>query len=179
MSLQPRTSRAIFCGAVLAAAANATCQCPDGVRSFLRYDGVWTMEVHSAGSNGENKSSRTRIENHCHVDGSFATCFQTVDKKSKMLVVYKPTEKPCEFTSTQIAEGASAALAGIVQIDGDVWTYPWTTEVNGRLVNYRVRNLFSGPDVIRFEKSLSKNSQAWILIQAGTEHRLAIRVHDK
>lgn len=121
--------------------------------------------------NAVKQVSRTRIENHCQMDGSFAICLQTVNEKSKMLVVYKPTDKPCEFTSIQIAEGRSEVLTGIVEIEGNVWTYPWTTEVDGQLVHYRVRNFSAGPDVIRFEKSLSKNGQVWSLIQAGDERR--------
>jgi len=134
------------------------------------YDGKW--EVNPSGDEKE----LSRFENHCARTSEFFVCEQVVPGKPGALIVFLPIGKTAggyEYqTKALITDAAPAGDWGKLTIEGQRWVYSWESTNDGKKIEWRNVNTYTGADQIRFEIGRSEDGQNWKTVKSGDEHRV-------
>jgi hypothetical protein len=92
------------------------------------------------------------------------------------LVVFLPvakTEAGYEYrTKALITDSAPAGDWGKLTIEGQRWVYSWENTTDGKKIQWRNMNTFTGTDQIHFEIARSDDGQTWKTVKSGDEHRV-------
>jgi hypothetical protein len=134
-----------------------------------QYQGAWQFTMNVAGSAPGSTPVSNKIQNDCADIGQFFVCQQTVDGKVAALLTFTPSQTKGAYYTQPILPDGHAAGRGVLEIQGDRWTYPSKEEENGKTKYYRITNVFSGKEHIHFERSESEDGKTWKVLASGDE----------
>ena len=100
-----------------------------------------------------------------------------VDGASKVLLVFTYDAAAGSYTSYQIPTDGGAAGSGKLEIQGNVWTFPWEVKDAEKTTYFRVVNAFTAPDTIAFRQESSTDKIKWTLMAHGAEKKFASAAH--
>ena len=66
----------------------------------------------------------------------------------------------------------SQAGDGVLTIKGNVWTFPWSSVINGKTIYFHVINVFSGRDHIEYREEYFTDGKHWVPVAKGRDTRL-------
>ncbi len=120
----------IAIGLVLTVTAFAAAQTPPpspaGVDAIMAYAGTWKVHgEHFATAYSQVGKEDKTLRNDCWKSGAYVACNQYVDGDSKVLLVFTYNDKDKMYTTYQVPQGGEAAGSGKLQIQGNIWTFPW------------------------------------------------------
>ncbi len=134
------------------------------------YSGTWNLKAeHFATPYSKASKEATTIKNDCWRSGNYFACNQFVDGDSKALLIFTYNAKDDTYTSYPIPQGGGKAGSGKLLIKGDVWTFPWEDEADGKPVYFQVVNVFTSPGTIEYRQEFSTDNVHWTLMAKGTE----------
>ena len=87
----------------------------------------------------------------------------------KVLIVFTCSGRDNTCTSYQIPPDGTDPHAGKMTIDGDTWTFPWSTTEDGKTVWFRVVNTWSSPTSIQYRQEFSTDHVHWTPMSVGHE----------
>lgn len=138
------------------------------------YAGSWSVIIdHFDTPHSKASHEQTALRNACWRDGAYMACNQYVDGDSKVLIVFTSTGTNGTYSTWQIPLRGGEAGAGIMTLEGNTWTFPWQKEEGGKIVFFRVVNVFLSPDRIDFRQEFSVDRINWTQMAHGIETRTA------
>lgn len=161
---------ACMAAALLVCATQARPQSrPDPVQALMAYDGVWHIDTQHFATPYSKASHETSIlRNECWKSGQYVACRQIVNGDSKALIVFTCKDaRNC--SSYQIPPDGGDASSGELLIDGNTWTFPWSTSDHGKTTWFRVVNVWSTRDTIEYRQEFSTDQQHWTITASGHE----------
>jgi hypothetical protein len=152
--------------------AAAAADKPAGIDSIRAYEGIWDVNIEHLDT-AHSKASRehTSLRNDCWKSAGYYACNQYVNGESKALLVFTYNESKNEYTSYPIPPDGGKAGQGKLLIEGNVWTFPWQSDEDGKTTYYHVVNVFTGPDKIEFRQEFSTDNVHWTVMARGAETR--------
>lgn len=140
---------------------------------ILAYAGSWTVEiVHLDTPFSKAGHEVTHLRNDCWKSGAFVACNQVIDGVSKALIVFTYDAKTNRYTTYPIPADGGDPSSGVLLIDGNTWTYPWSiVDAAGTKTHYRVVNTFSSPTHIDYRQEYSTDQVHWTLMGRGGENK--------
>jgi hypothetical protein len=146
----------------------------DAIEKIAAYAGTWHVHLEYVAT----KYSKARVDdstlrNDCRRSGGYFSCNQYVNGTSVVLLTFTYDAAHALYHSYQIPPDGGAPHEGSLTIAGDTWTFPWTDKDGGATVYFRVVNVFSDPDTIRFRQEFSSDGEHWTVSGTGEEHRIA------
>lgn len=149
---------------------------PSGVAAIAAYAGSWrgTTEKFATPYSKAGKTSDT-LHNDCWSDSDFYVCRQIVNgKPAPVLSVYTYDAKTDIYHVYSVpAYGGDTASSGELIIKGNVWTFPWEYQHDGKTTYFRVVNTWSSPSTIEYRQEFSADKIHWMLMAKGRE----VKVH--
>jgi hypothetical protein len=143
---------------------------PAGVARLMAYAGRWKIETESFQTENSKAGHDSHLlENDCWKSDSWAACRQIVDGKSQVLLVFTCPGDGDNCTSDPISADGSPAGSGKLVIEGNTWTFPWTSTEAGKTTWFRVVNVWSSPNAIEFRKEFSTDQVHWTRMTEGHE----------
>lgn len=145
----------------------------DPVRAIWAYSGMWKIETdHFVTAYNKAAAHESSIlRNECWKSGQYVACRQIVNGDPKVLLVFTcADERNC--TSYQIPPDGSEPSSGKLLIDGNTWTFPWSTTEDGKTTWFRVVNVWPSHDAIEYRQEFSTDQQHWTVMASGHETRL-------
>jgi hypothetical protein len=140
------------------------------VDRILAYAGTWKVETESFPTPYSKASREERtLLNDCWKSGAYLACRQIVDGDPKVLIVFTCSGRDNTCTSYQIPPDGTDPHAGKMTIDGDTWTFPWSTTEDGKTVWFRVVNTWSSPTSIQYRQEFSTDHVHWTPMSVGHE----------
>ena len=88
------------------------------------------------------------------------------------MIVYTYRARDNSYATYPIRPGAASVQRGTLIIQGNVWTYPWQQNENGKTTYFRAVNVFKSPDVIEYRQEFSQDQQHWRIAATGHEQRV-------
>jgi hypothetical protein len=147
---------------------------PKGIDAIAAYAGSWQVEIeHLDTPRSKAGHEKNALRNACWRDGEYFACNQYVDGESKVLIVFTYNAKDNIYTSYQIPLGGGESGSGKLQIEGNVWTFPWEITDAGRTTYFHVINVFTAPDRIEFRQEFSSDHVHWTVTAKGSEKKIA------
>jgi len=147
---------------------------PTGLDVIWAYAGAWNIEIeHFDTSQSKAGHEVTHLRNACWKDGGYLACNQYVDGESKVLIVFTYNAKDNTYNSYQIPAGGGTSGQGKLQIDGNVWTFPWQVTDGDKTTYFRVVNVFEAPDRIRYRQEFSSDKVNWTITAKGLETKVS------
>lgn len=143
--------------------------------------GVFVGKWQSEGTRPETAFSHadkitSSIDCRWSPQGNFLICEQSITDSGgnhTQLSIYSYNAKDSNYSISSIAGPGNKPWNGTVQIQGNIWTYPGSFEMNGKKVEVRTTNDFSVPGVESFKTEFSDDGGAhWVVTLQGTAHRL-------
>ncbi len=140
------------------------------VDRILAYAGTWKVETESFATpySKVGREERTLV-NDCWKSGAYLACRQIVDGDPKVLLVFTCSGRDNTCTSYQIPPDGSDAHSGKMTIDGDTWTFPWSTTEGDKTTWFRVVNTWSSSTNIQYRQEFSTDHVHWTPMSAGHE----------
>jgi len=138
------------------------------------YEGTWKAEtdyVESAHSRARHESATLR--NECWKSGQYFVCDQFVNGESKALLVFTYNADKKIYASNPIMPNGEDAGSGTLIIQGNEWTFPWTSGDGDEKVYYRVVNVFVSAEKIEMREEYSNDGTTWKPMAHGVETRVA------
>jgi len=159
--------------AILAAAGPAFAQVKqDPVQAIWAYDGTWKTDIqHLDTPHSKAAHDSSMLRNECWKSGQYVACRQIVDGDSKVLIVFTCVDAH-QCSSYQIPPDGGQSGSGKLLIDGDTWTFPWSSTEDGKTTWFRVVNVWSSHDTIEFRQEFSTDQQHWTTMATGHESRV-------
>lgn len=155
-----------------AAAGKTAAPSAEGVVTFARYAGTWSMELHRLETPYSKPSNETMtLRNDCWHSEIFYVCDQIIDGTPKALIVFFYNADEKRFGTFPITAGSDALHPGDVVVDGNTITFPWQINDNGKGIYMRIVNTFATPDQIDVRQDYSEDGKNWKPIATGVEHR--------
>jgi hypothetical protein len=146
---------------------------PNTIDKLAAYSGTWkTATEHFATDFSKAAKESSSLRNDCWRSGVFYACNQFVDGDSKILLVFTYNAKDDVYTSTQISLDGKAVGSGKLLIAGNVWTFPWESQDDGKTVYFRVVNTWTSPTTIDFRSEFSRDNTTWTVMARGNEQKL-------
>jgi hypothetical protein len=143
-----------------------------GIEKISAYAGSWTIHIeHLATPYSKASDEHTQLQNDCWRSGGFFACNQYVDGVSKALIVFTFDAASGKYTSYPIPTDGSAAGSGRLEIQGNVWTFPWEAKDGDKTTYFRVVNVFTAPDTIEYRQEFSTDKVKWTLMGRGEEKK--------
>ena len=165
-----RLSLVVGVGGVALAAWYAEAAEAAGIERIAAYAGTWHVTIeHLASASEAARTETSTLKNVCWHSEQYFSCNQIVDGKSVMLIVYTYDAKMDVYTSQVIPPDGQSAHAGTLIIKGNVWTFPWKGDVEGKPADFRVVNTFTTPDTIEFRQEFSTDHTHWTVTARGHE----------
>jgi cell division protein FtsW (lipid II flippase) len=156
-----------------AAAAQAVPPSPSGVDVIMAYAGTWKVHgEHFATAYSQVGKEDKTLRNDCWKSGAYVACNQYVDGDSKVLLVFTYNDKDKTYTSYQIPQGGDAAGSGKLQIEGNIWTFPWQVTQGETTMYFHVVNVFNA-DHIDYAQEFSPDNVHWTAMAKGSETRVS------
>lgn len=147
---------------------------PDPVQALWAYSGIWRVNIQHLQTPFSNVSQdSSTLRNDCLKTGQYVACNQEVNGKSKVMLVFTCADEH-NCTSYQIPPDGGKPSSGKLIIDGDTWTFPWSTLEHGKTTWFRVVNVWSSHDAIEFRQEYSTDEKHWITMASGHEIRMGI-----
>lgn len=157
-----------FCLMVAASAGG------QGIEKIAAYAGTWTVDIqHLDTAQSKAGHDHNTLRNDCWRSGGYFACNQYVDGESKALLVFTYDAASKSYTSYPIPLDGSAAGNGKLEIEGNVWTFPWQTKDGGKTTWFRVVNTWVKPDRIEFRQEFSTDNVKWTEMAHGVEVKTA------
>ncbi|HLW55382.1 MAG TPA: DUF1579 family protein [Candidatus Angelobacter sp.] len=167
-----RLSTALFFVSFLMFVANFGMAQEDPARKLAAFAGKWQSEGTFA--NGNQVASA--LECRWSVLGDFLLCEQAIKMSGgdhHQLTVYSYSSKDQNYSYTTIGDPGARPTSGLVQINGNLWTYATTFENNGKTVQVRTTNEFTNPRTEVFKVESSDDGGAtWKTQLQGTAHKV-------
>lgn len=145
-----------------------------GLDRIAAYAGSWRTVVHHLDTPYSKAGGETHLlRNDCWRSGGFYGCDQLVDGDSKALVVFLYDPKTDRYSSYAIpAGGAPDVKPGALVIVGDTWIFPWESREQGKVIHFRVVNVWQSPDRIDFRQEYSADGVHWTIMAQGSDRRI-------
>jgi hypothetical protein len=165
-------SRPLLLAFLLAAcSAWASAQADDPVKKLGAFLGKWQAE----GTRGTEKIT-SAMECRWSSQGMFLVCEQSISMAAgdhRQLTVYSYNPKESTYSYVTIADPGAKPTSGRMEIKGNVWTYPFSFENNGKTIQIRTTNEFidSRTEVYKTESS-DDGGASWKTILQGTAHKV-------
>ena len=158
-------------------AALATTPAPaDPLAPHGVYEGSWRMQTESLDTEFSKVGKTGHVlTNRCQKSDRFYACAQKLDGTELALIVFTWDAAARSYVSYPIGVGGGAAGKGRLEIVGDTWTFPWDQSKDGVTIHFRVVNVFKGHDRIAYRQEFSRDGQAWIVSEHGTETRIIVK----
>lgn len=148
----------------------------EGVTTFARYAGTWTMELHRVETPYSKPSHETMtLKNDCWHSEIFYVCDQIIDGTPKALIVFFYNAEEKRYGTFPITAGSDNLHPGDVLVEGNTITFPWQINDNGKGIYMRIVNAFTTPDQIDVRQEYSEDGKNWKPIATGVEHRVAAK----
>ena len=145
-----------------------------GVDAIMAYAGTWKVHgEHFATAYSQVGSEDKTLHNDCWKSGAYVACNQYVDGDSKVLLVFTYSDKDKMYTTYQIPQGGAAAGSGKLQIQGNIWTFPWQVTQGEITMYFHVVNVFTGTDRIDYAQEFSPDNVHWTAMAKGSETRVS------
>lgn len=139
--------------------------------AIWKYAGTWEVHTEVLDTAFSNAATHSSIlHNDCWRSGAYIACRQIVDGQSNVLIVFTCGAKAHVCTSYQIPADGSPATDGIVNLEGDTWTFPWqTTDKDGKITYFHVVNVWTSPTYIEYRQEYSADQVRWTKTAVGHE----------
>lgn len=145
-----------------------------GIEKIAAYAGSWSIHIeHLATPYSKASDEHTQLRNDCWRSGGFFACDQYVDGVSKALIVFTFDAASGHYTTYPIPTDGSPAGSGRLEIQGNVWTFPWESKEGEKTTYFRVVNVFTAPDTIEYRQEFSTDKVKWTLMGHGLETKTA------
>lgn len=161
-------------GAVLAATPEPTgmANAVAHIDALTAYAGRWRGDIRFLSTAyGKARENRIDLRNDCWRSAAFYVCNQFVNGKSQALLVYR-YDSGNGYISYPILADGSAVKPGHLFIEGNVWTFPWQVEKDGKTTYFRVTNTWASHDHIDFRQEYSADGKQWTPMAEGQEDRV-------
>lgn len=146
---------------------------PAGLDKIAEYAGTWKTETgHFDTLFSKAGRDSATIKNDCWRSGDYYACDQYLNGKSKALLIYTYDAKDDTYTVYPITAGEDDVQTGKLIIHGNVWTFPWETKEKGKIVYFRVTNIFTALDTIEYREEYSLDKAHWYPMAQGYERKL-------
>jgi hypothetical protein len=157
--------------AVAACISLGVAQADDPAKKLGAFLGKWQAE----GTRGTEKIT-SKLECRWSPQGLFLVCEQSITTAAgdhRQLTVYSYNAKDGAYTYVTIAEPGAKPTSGKVEIKGNVWTYPFSFESNGKTVQIRTTNEFTDArtEVYKSESS-DDGGVTWKTVLQGAAHKV-------
>ncbi|MGH8378473.1 MAG: hypothetical protein ACRER7_05915, partial [Gammaproteobacteria bacterium] len=87
--------------------------------------------------------------------------------------VYTYDAKSCLYHVQSVPLGGDdPGPAGTLIIKGNVWTFPWEYQDQGKTVYFRVVNVFMTPNTIEYRQEFSTDKVHWTVMAKGHEVKI-------
>lgn len=143
----------------------------DAAKNLGAYLGKWQSEA----TRGAEKIT-AMLECRWSPQGVFLICEQSIKMAGgdrRQLTIYSYNSKDSTYSYVTIAEPGAKPTSGKVEIKGSVWTYPFSYENNGKTIQVRTTNEFTGPRTEIFKTESSDDGGAtWKTVLEGTAHKV-------
>ena len=144
-----------------------------GVGRLMAYAGRWKIETESfQTANSKPGHESHTLDNDCWKSGAWVACRQIVDGDPKVLLVFTCPGDGDNCASYPISADGSPAGSGKLVIEGNTWTFPWSTTQDGKTTWFRVVNVWTSPTAIEFRQEYSTDQSHWTRMTAGHEVKL-------
>ena len=145
-----------------------------GIEKIAAYAGSWSIHIeHLATPYSKANDEHTQLRNDCWRSGGFFACNQYVEGVSKALIVFTFDATSGHYTTYPIPTDGSPAGSGRLEIQGNVWTFPWESKDGEKTTYFRVVNVFTAPDTIEYRQEFSTDKVKWTLMGHGLEKKAA------
>lgn len=146
-------------------------QADDPVKKLGAFLGKWQAE----GTRGAEKIT-SALECRWSSQGMFLVCEQSISMAAgdhRQLTVYSYNLKESAYSYVTIADPGAKPISGKLEIKGNVWTYPFSFENNGKTIQIRTTNEFTDPrtEVYKTESS-ADGGATWKTVLQGTAHKV-------
>jgi hypothetical protein len=134
-------------------------QTDDGAKKLGALLGKWQSQGTFAGGDKVSAS----LECRWSPQGAFLICEQIVKMgagETRQLTVYSYNSKDNTYSYTTIADPGAKPTSGAVDIKGNVWTYNFSYEANGKTVQIHNTNEFTDPKTEMFKVESSDDGGA-------------------
>jgi hypothetical protein len=146
---------------------------PTGIERILAYQGTWKIETeHFATRFSKAEKESSTLRNDCWRSAGYFVCDQFVNGESKDLMVFTYDPKEDSYHSYSVPAGGGEGGSGKLLINGNVWTFPWDREEDGKIFHFRVVNVFTTPGSIEYRQEFSDDKVHWTVTAKGLEHKL-------
>lgn len=150
----------------------STASAATGIDAISAYAGTWKIETeHFATPYSKQGKESATLRNDCWRSADFYACHQFVNGESKALIVFTYDSKKDLYASYGIPADGGKANSGKLLIRGNVWTYPYDDEENGKITHFRVVNTFPNADEIEYRSEYSDDGATWKLMAKGHERK--------
>ncbi|MGA8742195.1 MAG: hypothetical protein WB561_13505 [Terracidiphilus sp.] len=158
----------------LESAAQTPPQPPSGIDAVMAYAGTWKVhgEHFLTAYSQAGKEDKT-LRNDCWKSGAYIACNQYVDGDSKVLLVFTYDDKQKMYTTYQVPQGGEALGSGKLQIEGNIWIFPWQVTQGETTIYFHVVNVFTGTDHIDYAQEFSTDNVHWNTMAKGSETRVS------
>ena len=135
----------------------------EGIRVIWAYNGDWKVESDTFDT-AQSKAGHEKaaLHNACWMDGD-----------SKVLLIFTYSAKDKTYTTYQVPRDGGKPGNGKLEVEGNVWTFPWQTTEGDVTTYFRVVNTFTTPDHIEYRKEFSTDKAHWTLMAKGTTIRVS------
>ena len=145
-----------------------------GVDAIMAYAGTWKVHgEHFATAYSQVGKEDKTLRNDCWKSGAYVACNQYVDGDSKVLLVFTYNDKDKTYTTYQVPQSGDAAGSGKLQIQGNIWTFPWQVTQGETTMYFHVVNVFTGTDQIDYAQEFSPDNVHWTTMAKGSETRVS------
>jgi hypothetical protein len=143
---------------------------PVSVDRIWAYAGTWKIETESFDTPFSKAGHEAKtLQNDCWKSGGYVACRQIVDGDPKVLIVFTCNGRDNTCVSYQIPPDGGEPGSGKMVIDGDTWTFPWTSTEGGKTTWFRVVNVWASPTSIDYRQEFSTDQVHWTRMSAGHE----------
>ena len=173
-----RFDRIFVLAAVLVAApftstsANAA-PADDATKKLGAFLGKWQTEATFA----DGKKATTSLECRWSPQGAFLICEQMVKlgpDEHRQLTVYSYNSKDGTYSYSTLSDPGTKPSSGNLTIKGNVWTYDFSFEDNGKTTQIRNTNEFTDPKTEVFKiVSTDDGGAHWKPMLEGSAHKIA------
>ena len=167
-----RMKSVVYVIAVAACISLGAAQTDDPAKKLGAFLGTWQTE----GMRGTEKLT-SKLECRWSPQGLFLVCEQSITTAAgdhRQLTIYSYNAKDNAYTYVTISDPGAKPTSGKVEIKGNIWTYPFSFENNGKTVQIRTTNEFTDARTnIYKSESSDDGGVTWKTVLKGAAYRVA------
>src|SRR5579884_2616866 len=145
----------------------------DATKKLGAFIGKWDTEATFAGGDKATSSLECRWSSQ----GGFMVCEQIVHMggaETRQMTVYSYNPKADSYNYTTVSVPGGKPSSGTVVIKGNVWTYDFSFDANGKTTQIRNTNEFTDAKTEVFKIiSSDDNGAHWKPVMEGKAHKIA------